>query len=569
MIQLLSGFSIPILFTIAAHLFEKNDKSYLYKTLAYAFTALIIECVGIFLKITFGILLNMSQVYYEYLIYFGKAFAPTMFLLFALIYENPRLDIKRYSWLFFIPIFVMVSIFTNEFHHLFFVNYGQEVIQYGLLYYIYIGVTYLELIPAVLLIIRASMDRSRFSSPQTLLLILTCTIPFIPRIVSVISNIQLPDFIYPIVYSLMTLFIYINIKKYNVLSAVPIALKSVMDIISDAFVVINTNGDMVDMNHSFIANFENVMNLRINKNIYDVIKYEGIKGIKQIREDILEAEDKRDTLIREYHFIKDNYNKFFEVQIQPIRGKATNDFIATLLVFSDITEMKSNIDVTIKKENLSIIGELTGGVAHDINTPLTAIRSGLTILRQAIKDEDEIKIIDNMTNSADKISNLVNSLKNQMNNFGSNSDTEFSLVNLVQDLYAIMHGNLTRNNVRLDINYNEDIWVTGNTSKLVQVLNNIITNSVEAYGKKGGIIDINIYRDNNANPVIMIEDWAGGIKEEIRPYIFKKVIKVDGMPTAGIGLYLAYSVIKGSFGGDITFDTKTGRGTRFYITLNK
>ena len=65
----------------------------------------------------------------------------------------------------------------------------------------------------------------------------------------------------------------------------------------------------------------------------------------------------------------------------------------------------------------------------------------------------------------------------------------------------------------------------------------------------------------------MIEDWAGGIREDIKPLIFKKVIRLDNMPTAGVGLYLAYSVIKGSFGGDITFDTKEGIGTKFYITL--
>ena len=80
-------------------------------------------------------------------------------------------------------------------------------------------------------------------------------------------------------------------------------------------------------------------------------------------------------------------------------------------------------------------------------------------------------------------------------------------------------------------------------------------------------MDIDIYRDESNNPVIMIEDWAGGIKEEMRPLIFKKIIRVNDMPTAGVGLYLAYSVIRGSFGGNITFYTKTGRGKRFYITL--
>ena len=189
------------------------------------------------------------------------------------------------------------------------------------------------------------------------------------------------------------------------------------------------------------------------------------------------------------------------------------------------------------------------------------------MLRSTAKTEMEQKLIESMANSAEKISSLVNSLKNQMRNFGSNSNTEFSLKELVQDLYIMMHSELVKNNVRLNIKTEQDIWIAGNTSKLAQVLSNIIQNAIEAYGNQGGIIDIDIYRDEINNPVIKIEDWAGGIKEEIRPLIFKRIIRVNDMPTPGVGLYLANSVIRGNFGGSITFDTKIGRGTRFYITL--
>ena len=565
MIELMVSLSIITLYIIVLYLYEKRKKSNTYRILSYAFIAMLIESLGVLIQLVLKDIIKIPLVYYEYIIYFGKAFVPTLILLFALIYENPRLDIKKYTWIFFVPVFIIISVWTNSIHGLFFENYANNV--YGLLYYIYVGITYLEIVPAVLLIIRSSMDKSRFSSPQTLLFIITCIIPFIPRIVAVVSNVTLPGYMYPIAYMLMSLVLSLNILKYNVLSAVPIALKSVMDIISDAFVVISPSGDMVDMNRSFKAKFNLVLNLKANKNIYDVIKFEDVGELKKLKNDIMDAEDKCNTVVREYHIKKDEYDRYFEVQIQPVRARTTNDFIATLLVFRDITEQKGNIDVIIKRENLSVIGELTGGVAHDINTPITAIKSGLLLLKGTVKTDDEKRLIDNMQNSADKITNLVNSLKNQVSNLGSKSDTEFSLTEIVQDLYVIMHSELSKHNVRLDINSEDEIWVTGNTSKLLQVLNNIIRNAVEAYGAKGGIIDINIYRDKNNNPTVMIEDWAGGIKEEIRPLIFKRVIKVEGMPTAGIGLYLAYSVIKGSFGGNITFDTKTGRGTRFYITL--
>ena len=50
----------------------------------------------------------------------------------------------------------------------------------------------------------------------------------------------------------------------------------------------------------------------------------------------------------------------------------------------------------------------------------------------------------------------------------------------------------------------------------------------------------------------------------INSYVFKNILTTRG---TGLGLYLAYSVIKGNFNGDITFDTAQGAGTTFYIVI--
>ena len=569
MIQTLLGVALATIYLSVIFLYEKRNKSNVYKILSYLFIALFIETAGVFIQMSFGDTLRIPVVYYEYLIYIGKAFVPTLTLMFAFVYENPRINIKKYNWLLILPIYILSSVWTNDIHGMFFEKYVSVVGNniYGILYYLYLVLTYAQLIPALLLIVRSSMDRSRLLSPQTVLTVVACIIPFIPRIVAVLSNESMPSYIFPISYMLMSLVLSLNVLKYDAFNAVPIALKSVIDIISDAFVVINHDGDIVDKNRSFEAKFGKLLDLKNNKNIFEAIKYTGIKDMKKLKAHIIDAEDKGESLVCEYHIVKQNYDRYFEAQIQPIRARTTNGYIATLLVFKDITEQKSNVDIYVKNETTEIIEELAGSVAHEINTPITAIKSGLLILRSTVQTKDEQRLLESMTNSADKIANLANSLKNQIVNLGSNSDTEFSLNELVQDLYVVMHIDLSKHNVRLNINSNEDIWITGNTLKLAQVLNNIIQNAMEAYGKKGGIIDIDIYRDDLNNPVIKIEDWAGGIKEEIIPLIFKKIIKVNEMPTAGVGLYLANSVIKGSFGGSINFDTKIGRGTRFYITL--
>ena len=362
MISILTGIAIATIYILVVFLYEKRNKSKVYRMLSYLFIALLLETTGIFLQVVFGEQLNIPIIYYENIIFVGKAFVPTLALLFALVYENPKIDLKKYTWKLFIPACIIASVWTNELHGLFFENCNLALLGqgYSVLYYVYIALAYIQIIPAVLLIIRSSMDKSKFLSPQTLLLILACIIPFIPRIVTVIANVTMPMYIMPLAYIFMVLVLSLDILKYNVLNAVPIALTSVIDIMSDAFVVISHDGEIVDKNKSFETKFSKIMNLKVNKNIYDVIKYEGIKDLKKLKTHIADAEDKGKVIIEEYHIVKQKFDRYFEVQIQPIRARTTNGYIATLLVFKDITEQKGNIDAYIKNENLEVIGELIG-----------------------------------------------------------------------------------------------------------------------------------------------------------------------------------------------------------------
>ena len=55
--------------------------------------------------------------------------------------------------------------------------------------------------------------------------------------------------------------------------------------------------------------------------------------------------------------------------------------------------------------------------------------------------------------------------------------------------------------------------------------------------------------------------------ESIKPYVFKNILTTKGIAGTGLGLYLAYSVIKGNFNGEIDFDSKKGEGTSFHIRI--
>ena len=88
------------------------------------------------------------------------------------------------------------------------------------------------------------------------------------------------------------------------------------------------------------------------------------------------------------------------------------------------------------------------------------------------------------------------------------------------------------------------------------------------YREKHKPVQITIqYKSDKNEAIIIVEDYAGGIPEKIRPHIFKSILTTKGVAGTGFGLYLAYSVIKGAFGGEMYFETETGKGTKFYISI--
>ena len=109
--------------------------------------------------------------------------------------------------------------------------------------------------------------------------------------------------------------------------------------------------------------------------------------------------------------------------------------------------------------------------------------------------------------------------------------------------------------------------MTGSMNSLVQVINNMISNAIQAYaGVPDKNIDLTIYEEND-NIIISIKDYGPGLPEKVQEKLFKEMITTKGKNGTGLGLYMSYSNIKAHFNGDITVYTKKGEGTTFNIIL--
>lgn len=254
-----------------------------------------------------------------------------------------------------------------------------------------------------------------------------------------------------------------------------------------------------------------------------------------------------------------------------------------------VETIKQNQDILVENERLSSLGQLIGGIAHNLKTPIMSV-SGYLVAIEKLADEyrdsignpmvtkqDYEDITKEMKEWIDKskdymtyMTEVINAAKGQAVSMNANTIGSFSMKELIIRTQILMKEELKKYNCNLNVklNINENTEIKGELSAIVQVLDNLISNAMQAYGNKEG--EINMTANEDAEKVyIEIQDFAGGIPEHIKDKLFKEMITTKGKDGTGLGLYMCYSTIKGKFNGDIRFESEAGVGTTFYITLNK
>ena len=112
---------------------------------------------------------------------------------------------------------------------------------------------------------------------------------------------------------------------------------------------------------------------------------------------------------------------------------------------------------------------------------------------------------------------------------------------------------------------------------MVQIIDNLILNSVQSYGKitDTGDIDFSarkiefIISELGDHIIFKVKDYGKGVTQAIKDKLFKEMVTTKGKDGSGIGLYLSYSKVKGMFKGDMWLESEEGKGTSFYIKVHK
>lgn len=255
----------------------------------------------------------------------------------------------------------------------------------------------------------------------------------------------------------------------------------------------------------------------------------------------------------------------------------------------NIEQIKNNQDLLIERERLASLGQMVGGIAHNLKTPIMSIsgaNEGLTQLvaeldasigNPIVTNEDFHEIAKDMQEWIDKIkthtaymSDVITAVKGQAVTLSDSQVFPFTVSELFKQVDILMKHELKSSLITLRISnsVSDNITINGNINSLVQVLNNMISNSIQAYsGKSDEFIDLIANLRDNTTIEIIVKDYGPGLPKVVQENLFKQMITTKGKAGTGLGLFMSYSNIKAHFQGDMTFKTEANKGTEFVITI--
>lgn len=564
-------------------------------------TLLLTVCTFVWsLSLTFQILFQNSGLpltLFEGFASFGACFLPILILFWGLTFAQTNLSFKWYYLLLFvIPILSTVLMFTDSSTHLFYEHYSINLSEttYGPYFMIHSIFSYTCILIGVLILFYYSIRNAGFFSRQSLLLVLGTLVPTATNVLSYLGILNATVYLTPITFSIALSIYAIAIFKFKFLTVAPIALQRIVDRMSDSYLVLNSDNIITDFNQTFLNSFKLSSSEVRNKNIIDLFNY-----IKDFDIDLNEFLDtlesvKKSTDTYRFKIKFSKIDKSFNVEVNSINSKGK--FLATLVLLKDETQhvkdmeiIKSNQELLMERERLASLGQLIGGIAHNLKTPIMSISGAAEGLTDLVKEYDS-SIDDPQVNSADHhdiandmsewiekikthtsyMSDVITAVKGQAVTLSAgDTKTDFTVEELIKRVNILMKHELKSAlvNLNTDIKIDSSLIIKGNVNILVQVINNMISNAIQSYnGTPDKNIDLIVDKNDN-NIVIQIKDYGCGMPKEVQDKLFKEMITTKGKNGTGLGLFMSYSTIRGNFNGNISFDSKQNVGTTFAIII--
>jgi PAS domain S-box-containing protein len=318
----------------------------------------------------------------------------------------------------------------------------------------------------------------------------------------------------------------------------------------------------------------------VSSRVRDMLGYqpETLLGKK-----ISELEDHSPELASLYHDVASSRQAFASTEYgarhsdgswRTMRASASQLFdaeaklIGVIISVRDITTERKLEQQVVQSERLAAMGAMIGGVAHELNNPLTAILGVSELMQDKVTDESSLKQLAMLQQQARRAAEIVKDLT-YFSRPPAPGKSGINLSEVVDRTLTLYAYSLRKNNITVDFLREPGLpYAQGDPQQLMQVFLNVIVNAEQAIreARAGGTLRIRLGK--SANSVwASFQDDGTGIPPENLPLIFDPfyTTKRPGRGT-GLGLSICKSVMK-EHNGNVEAANAPGGGAVFTVTL--
>ena len=237
-------------------------------------------------------------------------------------------------------------------------------------------------------------------------------------------------------------------------------------------------------------------------------------------------------------------------------------------------ELREKQEQLVQAGKLATLGELTTGIAHELNNPLNNIGlfmgNAIDLIQLEAVDTDPERILHELNKAMQQV-RKAGEIISHLRTFGRAAAVNFELVNLqqvVEGAVSLMQEQLRMRQIELRLQFPpEEVLVFGNAIQLEQAVLNLLTNARDALAEAAQKVIIIICTMEPKYVELRVRDTGPGIPPDLETRIFDPFFttKEVGAGT-GLGLSITYGIIK-DHEGSIVVENHPGEGAHFLIQL--
>jgi PAS domain S-box-containing protein len=269
---------------------------------------------------------------------------------------------------------------------------------------------------------------------------------------------------------------------------------------------------------------------------------------------------------------KNNKGVPFFVNVRWSSGSYGNQKIYIVMT-NDITERIQTEQQIAQVSKMATLGELSAGVAHELNQPLSVIKTGNNFILRKIKNnqpvsDESLRILaEEMDTQVDRASNIINHLRD----FGRKTEIHKTAVQVneaIQGMLDVLGRQLELRKIKLILDLGQAIpRILGDKNRLEQVFFNLALNARDALEEPSILDKIIRIRSFSEKGWVKIDftDNGCGIPKENQEKIFEPFFSTKGVGQGtGLGLSISYGIIR-DYQGQIQVNSRPGSGTSFIL----